>query len=268
MVMRKLTKGQRRAQRKRKQAEHRQKRRDKQRKHPKPWKAVKMKMFNVGNPMKGIPRERRMEIIRDIAQTAEQNFKERYVGAEAWFDKYDPLYILSFCATYFISQPEGIDPEATGTLDFPPFVIELLQALALTRGRTFSAQPLLDKAAGLQKDMKELVQSMVLRNVGIPVGDATDAEIRAHVLRKEMMGNTMVVRNWAYLHQMKRVCIELAERIDTEFSSIYGVRASRRAWPEGCSGGCEILPLSAAKKKLTAASRIRRSGSLRSILRP
>jgi len=227
--MSKLTKQQRRQRRKIVKAEKRKKKNDK----PKPWVPVKMKMFEFLNPLPPeVPREERLKIIRSIGSKAKKDFDEKYPKIESWFKKYDSLYLLSFCATYFATSPEGIDLEAVGKVEFFPHYIEIMQAFALSQERNYSLSPLFKDAAVLKREMKEIGDLMGLRMVNIPEELETNEEISSYELRMEMMANTTAVRNWAYFHQMKRVVFDLARIINDDFKKVFGV---------GCLSIMELL---------------------------
>ncbi len=78
--------------------------------------------------------EVRRAAVRAAAAKARATFEVEYPKIIDWFDTYDPLYLLSFFAYYFLSAPQGVDKEAIeGKLAFASFHIELLQAFALMR---------------------------------------------------------------------------------------------------------------------------------------
>ncbi len=228
--MSKLTKQQRRSRRKRRKDKKRREKRlssKKTRQKAEPWVPVKMKMFEFPNPFpSNVPQEKRLEIIRSIGANAKREFDLKYPKIEEWFKKYDPLYLLSFCLTYFASTPEGIDPEATGEMDFFPFYIEIMQAFALYQERNYSPNPLFGDASVLNKEIKEIGELMSVRLIDIPKDLKTDEEILAYKLRTEMMMQTTAVRNWAYFHQMKRVSLALASKIDSDFKKSFGIGSS------------------------------------------
>jgi len=225
--MARLTKKQKRKRRKRKEIERRKRQRlklEKNKYRPKPWEPVKMKMFEVPNLFpEEIPREKRLEIIRSIGGKAKKDFDLKYPTIKKWFDKYDPLYILSFCSLYFVSNPEGIDPEVSGSLEFYHHYLEIMQAFALCQERNFSVKPLLEEAEKLKHEMKEIGDLMQLRLLDIPENLKSDEEINAFKLRTEMMVQTTAIRNWAYYHQMRRIVGDLSNLIKADFENIYGV---------------------------------------------
>lgn len=189
-----------------------------------PWEAVKMKMYRMPEIFPpDIPKEERLELVRVAATKAGEKFKEKYAELEKWFEDFDSLYILSFCSMYFLSSPDGIDPEAEGHMDFPPYLLEVMQALALTKDRADSAQPLLERAEELQEAVKELSSLLVLRDFASITDAETDEDRDERRLQSEMRGNTLAVRNWAYYHQMKRVTLDLAASIDADFKTKYGI---------------------------------------------
>jgi hypothetical protein len=198
---------------------------DKQKeKRQKPWEAVKMKMFPMPQLLPPeIPKEKRLEIIRDIGTKAKKDFDASYPTIAKWFTEYDPLYLLSFCACYFVSEQEGIDREATGQLDFYHHYLEIMQAFALYQKRNFKVKPLLQNAEILKSEIEEIGKLMSIKLLSIPPNLTSDEEINAYMLRTEMMSNTTAVRNWAYVHQMKRITFDLAELIGPFFQAEYKI---------------------------------------------
>ncbi len=230
-MMPKKTKEQRRKWRKDAAKRRRQKRRRQQntfndKKLQKPWEAVKMRMFEVPNPFPpDFPLEKRQKIFREIGQNAQKIFEEKYLKLGEWFSKYDSLYLLSFCSHYFLSHQEGIDPEATGAMEFYPHYQEWLQAFALTKDRNIDPTPLRGDAQKLFDEIKEIGDAVSMRWAAkLPEGDRD--VIEEFRLRLEMMSNTTAVRNWAYFHQMKRVTIDMANKVDGEFEKVYGIKSS------------------------------------------
>ena len=193
---------------------------------PRPWEPVKMEMFNFPNLVPpNMPVEERIAIVRSIGANAKKNFEEKYPKLLKWFEEYDPLYILSYCSVYFCSHPEGIDPEATGEVKFHPFFLEILQAFSLINKRTFGAKPLLGDAEKLYEEMREIGELISLRHLDIPASLSSEDDINAYRLRTDMMSHTTAVRNWAYIHQIKRITNDIATLIDSDFKDIYGVSA-------------------------------------------
>jgi hypothetical protein len=135
----------------------------------KPWEPVKMKFFEIPKLFRDkIPKEARIEAIRQIGKKAKEDFSLKYPMLQKWFKDYDALYILSFCTFYFMSHPEGTDPEAEGKLEIYPHYIELLQAFALFQPRTISAKPLLKDAERLRDELKDVGKLMQMRFFDIP----------------------------------------------------------------------------------------------------
>ena len=64
-----------------------------------------------------------------------------------------------------------------------------------------------------------------MRHLDIPTSLNSEEDINAYRLRMDMMSHTTAVRNWAYVHQIKRVTDDLATLIDSDFKDIYGVSA-------------------------------------------
>ena len=217
--------------RKKKSSKYRKRKKQKSKKpysNAKPWEPVKMKMFKLPNLFPPeMSKEKRIEIVRSIGEKAEKDFYENYPHIQKWFNDYDAIYILSFCAFYFISMPEGIDLEAIGTLEFYSHYLEIMQTLSLYQKRSYSLKPLMGDAEKLKKEMIKLGNSMQLRLLNIPEEYKTDEEIFAYKLRTDIMGNTIAVRNWAYSFQIKRIIRDLSSLIENEFEKIYGINPIR-----------------------------------------
>ena len=78
-----------------------------------PLKEVKMKMYGYEFAPDDIPEsfEERVNYLREIGRKADKEFKEKYKDIASWFNKYDSVYLLSFCAIYFLAHEDGYDEE-------------------------------------------------------------------------------------------------------------------------------------------------------------
>ena len=168
--------------------------------------------------------EERLNYLRKIGKKADNEFKEKYENISSWFKEYDPVYLLSFCASYFLAFEEGYDEEVEkGYLEFPPHFQEILQAFSLYANRTISAKPLFNEVGKFKKTMREIGDLMVLRMFDVPEKLKTEEEVTAHRLRTEMMAHTLAVRGWAYDHQMQSVIKDLCTLIKDSFIKVHGV---------------------------------------------
>lgn len=170
-----------------------------------------------------VPWETRLELVRKIGSNARKRFEEKYPTIEEWFRDYDALYVLSYCAFYLLSYPEGTDPEATGELQFHHYYIEIMQGFALCQERNLNPKPMLEEAARLQRSVREIGELIGLRLFDLPAEVTTEQQASAHRLRAEMMMHTTAIRNWAYPDQMRRIVFDLCNLIHAEFESIYGI---------------------------------------------
>lgn len=193
-----------------------------------PWEPVKMQMFQAPDIFpESMTKEERLMAIRDIGNKASKEFEEKFFAIQKWFKEYDPLYILTFCSVYFLSHPEGIDPETEGYLDFYPHYLEIMQAFALMQERSFSPKPLLDEVETLRQEMKEIGIAMQLRGLAIPESVLTDDELLRHHLQWSMRHQTAAVRNWGYYYQMKRIARSLGGLVKERFAEIYDLDPGR-----------------------------------------
>ncbi len=145
--------------------------------------------------------EARRALLRTAAAKAHASFETEYPKLADWFDTYDPLYLLSFCAYYFLTAPQGVDKEAMdGELDFASFHLELLQAFALMRPRGGTPQPLGARAQDLKSSLKDLSDSLKFDGMDLPL-DISEADLHKRIVLAHMRGQTFAVRNWAYPEQ-------------------------------------------------------------------
>lgn len=184
---------------------------------------IKMKNFELELGSFGETFEERLQKIREIGKEAENDFQLKYKTIQDWYTKYDQLSILSFGFYYFIMSPAGYDEEAvTGSLEFPPYYQELLQAFALTTPRSYNYNPFSNEVEKFKKDLKEIGVLNSLKYYNITESATTLEDIFHHQLRTDMMMHTTAVRNWSYDHKMKEVTMALAVEIKTIFIEIYG----------------------------------------------
>ena len=182
-----------------------------------------MRIFEV-SPMfpEALTKEQRLEVIRRVASEAEGTFQREYFRLNEWFQQYDALYLLAYCSTYFLSRPEGVDPEVKGHLDFYAHYLEILQAFSLMQDRSFTSEPLGPEAGELLDLMGAIGDAIQWRLMGTR-GDLTDEEIHQHFVLQGIRTQTTAVRNWAYLHHMCEVGQALANTVRSAFIDLHGV---------------------------------------------
>lgn len=190
----------------------------------KPWEPVKQQLYESqfeGND--GRTAEQRLQDLRDMGRRADADFKTKYELVRQWFVEYDALYLLSFCAFYFLTTPEGTDREDSDKRPFAPHFLEIMQAFALTSRRSYKLQPLLWNARRLFDEWQEIGELMLLRLFNIPDRYRTEQELNLYRLRTEMMTKTIGIRNWAFPDQMKRSVVNVLKRVSARFHSTFDV---------------------------------------------
>jgi hypothetical protein len=191
---------------------------------PVPWNPPKMKLFQMPQLLRDdLTREQRLQAVKEIGKQAKEQFDREYPMIRKWFDDYDALYILATCIIYFISAPEGVDPEAYGKLEFPHHFVELLQAFALMQERNLSPRPLLQDGIRLKEEMKEIGLAMQMRSFFQIREDMTEEDLRREELLQTVRGQTSGVRNWAYHHQMFKMTSDLMGKIASGFEQMFGL---------------------------------------------
>ncbi|MBC6112443.1 hypothetical protein ACFOG5_02505 [Pedobacter fastidiosus] len=167
--------------------------------------------------------QERLEGLRAVGKKANEEFPEKYSNIQKWFERYDQPQLLSFSFYYFMVSPAGYDEEAVkGSLEFPPYYQELLQAFALALPRSCQGRPMSEEAEQFKKDLKEIGELNKLKHFNFPASVVSAEELPSHLLRTEMMMHTTAVRNWSYDHKMKAVTLALAERLSANFISVNG----------------------------------------------
>ena len=188
-----------------------------------PYEAVKMELRPMPNPLQHLSVKERRDAFREIGRTAKKDFKEKFPQLLPWFDEFDALYLLSYCCLYFLADFEGIDREATdGRLDFYPNYLEILQALALSRSRSMSNKPMLDRATELRNLMSDVTSAFQLRSYDLPE-EISDLENRKRFVLFLLQSETAAIRNPAYSHQSRKYIKKLTSRLPSVFAQIYQV---------------------------------------------
>lgn len=205
-------------------------RKKKKNKHHQPYAPIKMKFFEVSHPLGDVPREARQAIVREAGVKARASFEVEYPKLAEWFDRYDPLSVLSFCTFYFLTTPQGVDPEAIeGKLDFGSHHLELLQAIALIRPAAGGPRPLSTEGEHVRQAVKNVGDYLHLMELDLPA-DMPETEVRKRMVLAQMRGQTFAVRNWAYPehaldHLRSLFGGQLSEIVASVFPGISIVRA-------------------------------------------
>lgn len=184
---------------------------------------IKMKYFEAEMVPFGNTFEERLAHIRKIGKEASKDFQPKYAAIQDWFKRYDQLSILSFAYYYFMLSEAGYDEEAvTGTLEFPQYYQELLQAFALTLPRGFDHTPFSEEVFKFKEDFRKIGELNRMKYYDIPEAVSTIQELFSHEIRSEMMLHTTAVRNWSYEHKMKAVTEALASAVKEDFITVHG----------------------------------------------
>ena len=189
-------------------------------------KSFNLKMYEYEFDRTNIPEsfEERLSLLRKVGKDAQKQFEIDYNNLLKWFDEHDQLNVLSFVGYYFFTSKVGDDEEArTGTIEFPPHLQEILQALSLTKERNYEPKPFIENAPfNLKKLINEIKNLLVLKFFDIPEEVKTEKDLEMHKLRVDFMVDTMAVRGWCYKHQLEKMLIDLCKGIDKEFFKIFG----------------------------------------------
>ncbi len=190
----------------------------------KPYQVVKQKFVRIENPVNpDVPFTDRLEMMTKFGTKSNEQFENDYRELINYLKEYDSIYLLSFCAYYFTTSEEGIDEEAiNGFLEFPQFYIEVLQAFSLMHERQISARPLHDKVEVFKSLIQSLNKNQTYGYYKLIKDIKDEKKLNEFVLKADMMVNTLAVRNWAYVSQMKTINQELASLVSEDFEVIIG----------------------------------------------
>jgi hypothetical protein len=75
-----------------------------------PYEVVKQKFVKFQDPFGDAPMEVRRRVMMEIATKAKTRFDTEYPKIIEWIERYDPLYILSFCVLSLLSKLVRPDP--------------------------------------------------------------------------------------------------------------------------------------------------------------
>lgn len=175
---------------------------------------------------RGIDRNERRKRIIEGATKAKSEYGKKYDALSEWFSKYDPIYLLTCCAFYYLSYKEGEDPELTGDLKIPPYSVEILQAMALSRAREFKLNSLAGNEKEFEHDLNEIGSLLIITLFSSLREDMTDEEMSIYHLCGDIALQTIAVRNWAYPYQMRRIVMDLTRKVEDKYKKIYGISLS------------------------------------------
>jgi len=191
----------------------------------KPYEVIKQRLVKMENNFfpDETPFEKRIEFLVEIGNKAMMDYESNYQSLLNYFNEYDPLYLCSFSAFHFMRQKEGIDEEAIkGSLEFPPFYIEILQCISLMQERNISWNSLQENVEDFKSTITKLNTNQSYTYFELAKKAKNQNDIGAIMLRTEMMTHTLAVRNWAYIQQMEITAFELANLITDKFISKLG----------------------------------------------
>lgn len=163
-----------------------------------------------------------LSLYRTLGKEAVENFPIKYKGIKKWFEKYGQTKILSFALYYFMCRPAGYDEEAEkGSLEFPSYYLELLQAIALQEELIYKADPFSSEVSAFKKHLQEVGEHNKQKFYDFPNEIDNEDDLAAYLLRSQIIMDTTAVRNWSYEHLMKSVTMDLANSIKDDFIKVH-----------------------------------------------
>lgn len=189
----------------------------------KPYEVIKNDFVKMDNPFSDVPFEKSKEYFIELGKESTIKYENAYQKLISYFKEYDPLYLCSFCSYYFTLQEEGFDEEAiNGSIDFPPFFLEILQCISLKFERCISAKPLNENIEDFKSTVTEFCRNQSYSNFNLINAAQNREDMGVIMLRIDMIGHTLAVRNWAFVEQMENVAYDLAELIEENFIKSQG----------------------------------------------
>ena len=193
-----------------------------------PYTTVKRNLYLQQDPFGGADLKTRIEIVAALGQKLEEDFQEIFFALDKWPQKYDALFLLSYCFLYFLSSPGGIDREAAeGKLDFGTYHLEILQAFCLRHERSDNTMPLGEDSSVLFEEMKTLGQALALRHFR-DFNEATpEEEFKKVNVLEGIRTFTRCVRNYSHPDQIARNVKNVYARIGKEFVDQYALNVEK-----------------------------------------
>lgn len=193
-----------------------------------PYEQIKFKPFAMPDFFGDASLEERLEVVKKLGEKGNSDFSETYHQLGNWFTEYDAPYLLAFCSVYFLSAPEGIDPEAIdGKLDFYQHNLEILQAIALTKKRSFLPKLLFNEETQKLIDISKSLENSIYFRQFYSEKPFDEKELNKRRAIAEIRGQTTAVRNAFYPQQTFQLARKLYSKISNIINDKFNLDADK-----------------------------------------
>ena len=181
------------------------------------------------NPFAGLSDEQRKKVVEGFDASSKETYRKSLKKIMEILHRYDPFIIVSLLSSYGLTVGVGDDGIKTKDSDLKinQSHIEICQSLVLQIPPKKLQRELFGPniTQELWDTLIELMRSHSF--IGISDGgDDSDDGKSIRLLRRRMMGNTQMVRNWGYFSQVKIISQELYSHFDSKFELSFGFSVS------------------------------------------
>jgi len=172
------------------------------------------------NPFAGLSDEQRMKVVEGLDASSKETYQKSLKKIMEILHRYDPFIILSLLSSYGLTIGVGDDGIKTKDSDIKinQSHIEICQSLILQIPPEKLQRELFGPniTQELWDALIELISSHSYIGISEGVDDSGDGK-SIRFLRRRMMGNTQMVRNWGFFSQVKIISQELYSHFDSQF---------------------------------------------------
>lgn len=178
----------------------------------------------VQEPYADMPLEEFTELVKTFAEKAGETFESSVAGLQHILVAHDPLIMLAGLSYYFLTDYKGREKMLGEHLEVLQSHAELLQSMILHEGADrFSVNLDLPDYRRIAQLLQNAMTSFAFKRF-VEIDASMSDEVKNLLLVKEMARNqTMMIRNWAYPHQIITITRDLFSGVDKGIKNLYGI---------------------------------------------
>ena len=184
----------------------------------------------ISNPFSEMPQEEVLKAFSEFGKHQADQYPQARRELEETLAKSYPPFLLASIAAYGLVGQVGEDGAVRDLTEgrIQPADVELAQALFLMRPLTdydvaFALPEVLDQ---FSKQVRKWSEAFHFKRL-VQLQDSQDEQARHRMAAQEDIRlTTQIVRNWAYIHQVKRIVCDLFLPLEERVEAALGFRAS------------------------------------------
>ncbi len=179
----------------------------------------------VPAPYSDVPLDEFMENLQLVAEKASETFKNAVVEIRSILLSYNPLILLAGLSYYFFTAYEGMDRILDESQEVLQFHAELLQGMIMQHpadGFDDNYFQLPDYLR-IRKLLQGAATAFALKRLRDAAPSMSDEEKHLLFIKEVARSQTMIIRNWAYPHQVITITRDLFSNVDKGFVNLYGI---------------------------------------------